>query len=91
MRVDEPRSHDQTGRVDGAGRDIDRREVADRKHAIPEDPDVGGPTRRPGAVHDRAAPDEQVEGRHVPMMPSRTGHRAGPDRPGCYNPRSVGL
>ena len=76
MRIDEPGCDDQPADIDHSGHvpGIDRRQVVDRQDPVPEDADVRAAAGRAGAVHDGAAAEQEIEGRHALMMPPRTGH-----------------
>ncbi len=74
VRVDEPRRNDETRGVDHV-RDapgVDRREVVDREDPVTQDPDIRATPGRPGAIHDGAAVQKQVEDGHALMMTPRT-------------------
>jgi hypothetical protein len=70
VRIDESGRHDPVARIDDARCTIRDGEVADGEDAVPEDADIGGPTRGAGPIDDGATPDKQVEGGHRSMMTS---------------------
>ena len=76
--VDEARRHEPTFGVDlAAARLLDTTVVGvdDRRDHVTGDGDVGDATRRPGAVHHGAVPNDDVRS-HVPPLNVRTSHNA---------------
>ena len=73
VRVDEPRRDDETRGVDHVrdARGVDRRQVVDREDPVTQHPDVRATPGRPGAIHNGAAVQKQVEDGHPLMMTPR--------------------